>query len=267
MFTLPALVVEFLLVVAAVAAAFALAYKLTEGGDAHSYLGWWKELFLYLVSFPADPQLGADTGAGRSVVQIAAAIAGLVLPALFVGAVVLKLFISPDLFTMRNRVPLMPNGHDDVRLVPGGHHLAVRGYSSTPFRMLNVTFSAILRFEKVAADGTTNLLHRQLKVANPHYAVAYPHVAYTLAVPIDEGDWKDGVPEGELESLQGLPLAAGTVMIVLVAGRVPELSSDFTEAHDFHLTSVISHQPYAGLEVDYSIPARDWAGWDVFDER
>jgi hypothetical protein len=261
------LIVEFLLVVAVLAALLAVAYALTpQPGESESFLGWWEQLFLYLLSFPTGSGLSADVGAERGAFQLVAAVGGLVLPALFVGAIVLKLFISPDLFTMRNRIAITPNVADDARgLEAGGHHLAVRGYSSTPFRLLNVTFSAILRFEQFDNDGTVLLVHRQLRVANPHYAIAHPHVPYTLSVPLDQSDWGDGASDA-LESIQGYRLSDATVLIVLVSGTVPELSTDFTEAHDFPLTRVLSRIPYAGLVVDFTRPVGDWEGWKDFDE-
>jgi hypothetical protein len=261
------LLVEFLVTVAVLAALLAAGYALTDGRGADlSYPRWWMELFLALLSFPSDAVLSARAATDRGALQVVTAVGGLVVPALFVGGVVLKLFISPDLFTVRNRVALLPNAPDDPRLEPGGHHLAVRGYSSTPFRLLGVTFSAILRFEQRDDDGNALLVHRELRVANPSYAIAYSHVPYTLSVPIADDDW-DADHDGELARLQGFPLGSAPVLIVLISGQIPELSSDFTESHEYPLRERLSRRQYAGLAVDFGRPATEWAGWEDFDEQ
>jgi len=260
------LIAEFLVVIAILAFVLAIAFVLTdEGGQTPTLWAWWRELVLSLLSFPSGEVLTSEVGIERGALQLITAIGGLVLPALFIGAVVLKLFISPDLFTMRDKIVKLSNAPDDPRLEPGGHHIAVRGYSSTPFTLLNVCFSAIIRFEQHGSDGTTLLLHRPLRVANPDYAIAHPHVPYTLTIPIDGGDWTDE-PGGELADLQGFPVAAGAVVIVLISGTIPQLGTDFTEAHDFPLVSDLSEQPYAGLTVDYNRPPWEWDGWKEFDE-
>ncbi len=264
--SLPILVLEFFVAVAVIAAIFAVGFEITDSGSGTpGFFTWWKELFLTLLAFPGGASLTLEVGADRGGLQVAAAIGGLVLPALFVGAIVLKLFLSPDLFTVRNRISVLPNAADDPRLEPGGHHLAVRAYSSTPFRLLNVSFSAIVRFEMRSYD-TTMLVHRPLKVANPHYAIAHPHVPYTLAIPVDESDW-DGEPGTALKSVQSYPADAEAVIIILISGTIPELSGEFTEAHDFPLATELSYEPYAGLEVDYDVPVARWKGWAEFDER
>jgi len=261
------LVLEFIAVVVLFSLILAVGFALTaDGGDSPSFLEWWKEEALTLLSFPTDQTLGQDAGAGRAILQLTAAVAGVVLPALFVGAIVLKLFISPKLFTMRKKAAVLANDPDDPRLARGGHHLAVRGYSSTGFDLLDIVFSAVIRFERVEGNGTATLLHRPLQVANPHYAVGSTHVPYTLAIPIDDGDWAEGAG-GRLATLQGFPIDASADIIVTVKGSIPELSSDFTEAHDFPLATHLSHTPYAGLTVDYGKPSKSWDGWEEFDER
>lgn len=260
------MVLEFVGIVSFVSLLLALGFSVTnEAPDSPSLLEWWKDLALTLLAFPTEQTLASGVGTDRAILQLTAATAGVVLPALFVGAIVLKLFISPPLFTMRNKVVAMPNDEDDPRLDAGGYHIAARGYSSTRFDLLDVTFTAIIRFERRESNGTIALIHRELTTANPHFAVSQSHVPYTLAIPIADGDWA-GRPGGDLARLQGFPVGPGTDLIVMVKGSMPELSSEFTEAHHFPLPADLSGTPYAGISIDYTRPSNEWEGWDGFDE-
>jgi hypothetical protein len=264
--SVPLLVGEFLLIVALVSLALAAAFELTDAGRAApSFLEWWKQVALAVLSFPTDLMLAPNVDAERSALQLLTAAAGIVLPALFVAALVLKLFISPRLFVMRDKLVVMETEANDPRKQLGDHHLALRGYSSTRFELLNVTFTVLIRCERVESNGTKTLVHRELRVANPRYAVARSHVPYTVALPIEDGDWSDE-KGGELARLQGFALGPQTELILLVEGSIPELSTDFTEAHAFRLPDDLSAVPFAGIVVDESRRSRRWTGWSAFDE-
>lgn len=267
-YSLPVLVAEFLAVVALVSLALAVAFALTDGGrNPPTLLEWWKETALALLSFPTDLMLSPGVGTERGVLQLVTAVAGVVLPALFIAAIVLKLFISPKLFVMREKVVAMATEPDHPRKSQlGSHHLAVRCYSSTRFELLNVTFSAIIRFEQAEANGTSTLFHRELDVANPGYPIARPHVPFTIAIRIEDDDWA-GPSKDSLAKLQGFPVGPKAELIVLIEGSIPELGTEFTEAHHTPLEASLSTAAYAGISVDDSRRSRRWDGWEEFDEQ
>ncbi len=266
--SLPVLIAEFLAAVALVSLALALAFALTDAGrNPPTFLEWWKETALSLLSFPTDLMLSPNVGTGRSFLQLLTAVAGVVLPALFIAAIVLKLFISPQLFVMREKVVAMPTDPKHPRKDQlGSHHLALRCYSSTRFELLNVTFSVLIRFEQEDADGTPTLFHRELEVANPRYAIARSHVPFTISIRIEGSDWEDR-DAGDLATLQGFPVDPKTELIVLIEGSIPELGTEFTEAHHTPLEACLSTAPYAGVTVGNPNRSRKWDGWEDFDER
>jgi hypothetical protein len=200
-------------------------------------------------------------------VQLLGGLAGLVLPALFVAAIVLKLFISPDLFTVRSHIALMDNDPHQPELPTEGQHLSVRLYSSTRFRLLDVSFTVVLRRSTIEPNGRTLQIHCPIKAKNPRWPVALNGVPYTLIIPLEEDDVSAAESQARtVVAVQGTPIGPEDVLIVLIAGRVPDLSSEFTEAHDFTVQEVVSDRPYGGIEVAYGERPRSWPGWSEFDE-
>jgi hypothetical protein len=195
--------------------------------------------------------------------QILAASMGLVLPGLFLGSVVFRLLVSPKIFVFRRMITLMePPGAFRVA-APGSHVLAVRGYSATRLKLLDLRFSAIFQHDDPQQRAVR--INRPLPVLNPRWPLADRHVPYTLFIPLHAGDVTAAGKRPALRSIEQMPIGPTDTLVIHVSGRIPALGGEFVERHTFSPSEHVSDEAYGDVTVFYDQPSRQWRGWPGFE--
>ncbi len=235
-----------------------LGLELTETGPPrHSLGGWWIQGFTLLLTLP----LGGATADGgdttRQLVQAAGALTGVVLTSIFLGAVVFKLFVSPEVFVVRDRIALV----QDSRY---GECLAIRLYSGTQLRLIDVKARCSLHAE-VTGSAERKARYHPLTLAKEEWPLAHTHIPYTIFIPLLDGDI-ERAEEPRLRAIRGLPFSPLDFVMVTLTATAPELGSEIAETHVFELSDTLSFEAPHPITPDPARSSSEWEGWEHFDE-
>lgn len=119
-----------LLVLAAAVLALALTWDPSQSGLG--FLALWKNELMTLLNLPVD-RAPANRGSDiAQVVAIAGGFVAVILPALYIGAIVFRFFVHPKVFVFRGKIALQKSPSTFVgELDGGGHVLAIRTYNAS----------------------------------------------------------------------------------------------------------------------------------------
>jgi len=252
-----------------------LGYEITDDAKGErSFLAWWKEGLVALTGNPLSDAAASGGSAGRGLVQAAVAFSGTVLPALFLGSIVFKLLVAQDVFVLRDRISIVPNADyngpqvadPQGLLKPDGHHLAIRLYSATKLRLIDVRCVAHLHAE-VGSQGSERGQHYfPLCVVNNSWPLAHPHIPYTVRIPLNPGEERLDSEGGRL-SIQDVRYGHPDDFIVMtLTARAPDLGMEFSETHIYSVPESITHEPFGSVSPQPHEASRDWVGWAGFDD-
>jgi hypothetical protein len=255
----------FVCVLAAFAAFLALILKIDAGGHGPGFLGLWRDEAMALLGMNVQAGV-ANSGSGfRQAVEIVQGLLALILPALYIGAVVFRLFIHPKIFVFRRKVALTPSPSTfRGELDDDGHVLAVRVYNASRMRALDVRFTAV--HQHWIGSGKQSVVRNiPVGVANPNWPMADCHVPYTFFVPLRAGDVADHENVLNLERIEGRLITARDRLVVHVSGSMPEVGETFVERHAFALPEAITDEAFGLVHLEYGKDSKSWGGWDGFD--
>lgn len=203
---------------------------------------------------PADLDPDDASGAFLAVLGFVG-LGSLLLPALFLGAIVFRLLVRLRVFVVRER-PLVTK--KTVRGVEGWY-LAVRLYSSTSILVVDVSFKIYLRLEDTERYLLSN---EELAVANQTWPIADTHVPFTIYVPLEPCDLD---PDRGLVSVQGHSLENCVNMVIHIRGAAPQLASEINESHVLEVIEGLKPANFPEVNVLYDGRGPDWQGWDRFE--
>jgi hypothetical protein len=252
-----------LLVVAALL--LSLALTLDSARPGVGFLTLWKEELMVLLSLPVEgPAANRGSGVAQSV-AIAAGLIALILPALYVGAIVFRLFIHPSVFVFRSKIALLTTPETfRGELSDDGHVLAVRMYNASRMRALDVRFQVVHQHWFQTAEGPI-VRNIAVDLANPDWPMADRHVPYTLFVRLAHGDVTGDGAHLALRAIKGRAVDSRDRLVVHVLGTMPEVGESFVERHAFDLSSSVTDEGYGGVDIQYGTRSRTWGGWERFD--
>ncbi|MDQ5894771.1 MAG: hypothetical protein QG596_1032 [Actinomycetota bacterium] len=199
----------------------------------------------------------AELSGGLKVAVGITGLGSLSLPALFLGAIVFRLFVRLRVFVLRDQ-PLLTR--KQVRGVEGWY-LAVRMYSSTTIVVVDIDFKVYLRMEY---PERFLLANEEVRVANSSWPIADTHVPFTLYLPLDDDDLD---ASKRLVSIQGHRLESCANLVVHIRGAAPQLASEFNESHLLEIPVGLTPSDFYDVDVLYDGRGVDWNGWDQFEEE
>jgi hypothetical protein len=218
-----------------------------------------------LLGLPIDAGPANGGSAFSQAVRMAQGLLALILPALYVGAVVFRLFIHPNIFVFRETLALVPSPETfRGELDKDGRVLAVRVYNASRMRALDVRFSVV--HQHWFGSGPQSVVRNiSVAVANPSWPMADCHVPYTFFVPLKDGDVTDTANGPRLEKIEGRPINSRDRLVVHVSGSMPDVGETFVERHAFDLLGAVTAEPYGLIHIEYGKDSLSWGGWDGFD--
>ncbi|HNC14597.1 MAG TPA: hypothetical protein PLV77_01725 [Solirubrobacterales bacterium] len=222
------------------------------------YNSYWDALgsaFFTLIGMPPGYLDPAELSGRFKVAVGAAGLFSLLLPALFLGAIVFRLFVRLRIFVLKERPTLT---RKKVRGTEGWY-LAIRLYSSTAILIVDIDFKVYLRMK--SSNGLL-LSNEEIRVTNATWPIADTHVPYTLYLPVDDGDLD---ANEHLISLQGHDLETCESAIIHIRGASPQLASEVNETHTLKVPLDLSPADFGGVQVLYDGRGPDWVGWDEFE--
>jgi hypothetical protein len=260
-----ALVAAFAAVAALLGLLAGIGYEVTEGdGPDRSLLHWWVDASTALITAPVDGAT-AEGSAARHAVQLAALFAGVVLTAVFLGAVVFRLLILPDTFVFREKIAVLPNSECKGLEPANGHHLAIRLYNGSPLRLVDLRCIAHLHAEERLEGGDFNARYHELEIIrNRSWPLAHTHIPFTIRIGLDATD-ADLEATPPLRSIKGVPVSDGDFLMVTVRAYAPELGTDVVDVHVYEVPEQATRDVPASVEHDPSKPSAEWRGWEHFD--
>lgn len=261
---IPRLTAIFVALLAVFAAALALALDLDGAGSG--FLALWRDEAMALLGLAVDAP-PANTGSGFSqAVRLLQGLVALVLPALYIGAVVFRLFIHPRVFVFRRKISIEPSPETfRGELDEDGHVLAFRAYNASKMRALDVRFSVV--HQHWLGTGSSSIVRNvPVSVANPSWPMADCHVPYTFFVPLRQGDVSVLSGGGlRLDKIHGREIGERDRLVVHVSGAMPEVAETFIERRAFDLPGALTDRPWGRIHLEYGKDSSFWQGWDGFD--
>ncbi|HEY2717767.1 MAG TPA: hypothetical protein VGI73_16265 [Solirubrobacterales bacterium] len=261
----PTLIAILLGLMVGAALLFALVLALASARPGAGFFTVWKDELMILLGLPVDG-LAANRGSGVAQgVAVAAGVLALILPALYVGAIVSRLFIHPDVFVFRRKIALLPSPETfRDELAQDGHVMAIRLYNGSRMRALDVHFEVVHQhwFDTGSGSIVRNLA---VGVANPSWPMADRHVPYTLFACLVDGDVARDDDHLVLRAIKGRAIDPRDRLVVHVLGTMPEVGEAFSERHAFNLAGAVTDESWGGVDVSYGSNPRSWHGWERFD--
>lgn len=254
----------FVALLALLAAVLALVLALDGSGSAGFPALWRDESMALLglgISGPA-----ANEGSGlREAVVMAQGLIALILPALYVGAVVFKLFVHPRVFVFRPKISVEPSPKTfSGELADDCHVLAFRVYNASKMRALDVRFLVV--HQHWFGEGEKSVVRNiPVDVANPNWPMADCHVPYTFFVPLQPDDV---VPDGDgsrLVRIHGREVGSRDRLVVHVSGSMPDVAETFVERRAFDLPESLTDRTWGRIHLHYGTDSKSWGGWEGFD--
>lgn len=258
------LVAIFVALVALAAAVLALILVLASARGG-GFLTLWKEEGMHLLSLPVDGPAANEGSTTAQAVATAGGFLAVILPALYIGAIVFRVFVHPRVFVFRKKLALQPNPATfRQELAEDGHVLAIRTYNASRIRALDVRFQVVHQHWFQGDDGQV-VRNIELQLANPVWPMADRHIPYTLFVCLKAADVAAVDGRLELRALAGREIGPRDRLVVHVLGTTPEFGQTFVERHTFDLAESVSDDPWGGVELEYGSNSKRWQGWDRFD--
>lgn len=258
------LIVLYLILIVLISFVLGILYHLTSVESSVGVMNWW--LFAFLQLFDAStPNLQfSNNSSGLQIsVLIIGEILKIILPALFLGGLIFKLFIVPRVFTFRNKCSIYKRTQEGKE----EWVLAVRLYSSTSLEILDLNFSVYARLPRQRVTGENYTLNVQLQTRNSSWPLAALHIPFTIYIPLNDNDIYELDQTKRLLSIQGHKFGEELNLLILVSGTTPELGTEFIE-HYWYVIPAQSHWgKFQDIAVDYSgnTPPHHWVGWKDFD--
>jgi hypothetical protein len=162
----------FVVVICLLAALLALCLD----GATSGFLSLWRDETMALLGLSIHAQPSNEGSTLRQAIEIAQGFLALILPALYVGAIVFKLFIHPRVFVFRSKISVEPSPQTfSGELAEDGHVLAFRVYNASKMRALDVRFLVV--HQHWFGDGDSSVVRNiPVEVANPDWPMADHHV-------------------------------------------------------------------------------------------
>lgn len=259
------LVASFVALLAVLAALLALVLTIDSVNPGTGFLELWRDEAMALLglTIQAPP---ANSGSGLAqATRLVQGLLALIVPALFIGAIVFRFFLHPRVFVFRGKIALMPSPPTfRGELSDDGHVLAIRVYNASRMRALDVRFTVV--HQHWFGTGTDSVVRNiAVEVANPTWPMADCHVPYTFFVPLKPGDVSENGTGLQLQKIEGRQVNQRDRLVVHVCGSMPEVAETFVERHAFELPGAVSDEPYGLVHVEYGKNSKAWEGWGGFD--
>ncbi|HST69366.1 MAG TPA: hypothetical protein VLI94_06885 [Solirubrobacterales bacterium] len=258
------LTISFIGLLVLLAAALALVLTLDGDGSA-GFLELWRDEAMALLGLDVSGPAANQGGELREAVKIAEGLVALILPALYVGAVVFKLFVHPRVFVFRPKISVESSPETfKGELADDGHVLAFRVYNASKMRALDIRFLVV--HQHWIGEGPKSIVRNiPVDVANPSWPMADCHVPYTFFVPLELGDVTAGEGGLRLVKIHGREIGSRDRLVVHVSGSMPDVAETFVERRAFDLPESLTDNAWGRIHLRYGTRSKAWEGWEGFD--
>ena len=255
------LVLHFLLIIIATSLIFSNILFILN--NKYSIFSFFKFCFLQLLGKDYQDEIINYSSIFQIILYSILSVLSLVLPALFFGAIVFKLFIKKGMITFRKIISVfwLPERKKNI--------LGIRLYNSSKLLLVDITFKVFIRIKYASVDGSPQLQNIQLDILNPVWPIALTHVPFTIQIPLDENDilQKNKKKQEYLTSVQKNRLGTENRILVIVKGCIPDLGTDFIETYWYSVMDDFKFGKYYDIDVDNNIHSKKWNGWINFDKN
>jgi hypothetical protein len=235
----------------------ALFYRI---GDANSldYLKWWQYSITQLLSAEPPADFSYKLNSFQNIVFICGSILGVVLPALFFGAIVFRLFIHKNMLVFRKNM-LIYFSPSRKTLV-----LAIVMYNSSKLRIVNGNIKIYLKRLTTELDGKLNVTN-VLVEDRPISTISY-HRYNSVIIPLDKTDVQlREKSKYTLISVKGLRIEQNTELRLIISGSIPELGTDMVEDFSYFLPNNLQWGYRENIIDDQPNPSKS-NSWKRFED-
>jgi hypothetical protein len=242
-----------------------LALVLSISGETAGFPSLWRDEAMALLGLSIHGAPSNQGDAARQAVELVQGLLTLILPALYVGAIVFKLFVHPRVFVFRSKISVEPSPRTfSGELDQDGFVLAFRVYNASKMRALDVRF-LVVHQHWFGDDDKAVVRNIPVEVANPDWPMADCHVPYTFFVPLEPGDVRVEDEGLHLDRIHGRQITAQDRLVVHVSGAMPDVAETFVERRAFELPEALTDRAWGRIHLRYGTASKSWRGWAGFD--
>ncbi len=233
----------------------ALYYITAPECNTNTYYYWLQEALLVLSTVGASDIQVSGSFSWHGIINIVANFLGLMLPALFLGAIVYRLVTPNQAFIFRNKISLY---HHPEK----GYVAAIRFYNSTTRPIVNVKYDVYARVIKKKKNGNEVIRNQKLDIhGSGVWPIASDRVPFTAYVKAYiSGDKRLFCSCGEEILIDNVH-----EVLVLVSGTLRDTSSQVSDSKTYSFPVDISNKAFSDIDVDINTDPKKWEGWDGFD--
>ena len=237
---------------------------------------WYCFVYLYGLQPAVLPVLAT----GAWVVNTVLAVSALILPAIFLGAVVFKIFVP-------SRALIIARPKLDVITRAGRHYLQTTFYIATPLRVHNLSVRAVLRIYHAARAHDFPMRTEEMEIVDGDFPLPFTGVPSRSLVPVTVLDPGAPLEEAQIGSgalvlrrqpggfqvvaARGEPVDTDTGdlchLFLLFHGDIPAVQAGLEEFVRYRVPLDIEHRAVKPLETPflprpYCFETRNWEDFD-----
>jgi hypothetical protein len=233
-------------------------YLVTEPEcNPQNYYYWYQEALFVLSTVGASDIQVSGAFSWHGIVNILANFLGLMLPALFLGAIVYRLVTPNQAFIFRNKIS---SYHHTTK----GNVAAIRFYNSTTRPIVNITYDVYARIKETKVNGKKTIKNKKLSIhGRGVWPIASDRVPFTAYIKVVD---KDGNKSFITNAGEKILFDNVEEILVLVNGTLRNTSSQVYDSQTYIFPNDKSDSIWVDIDVDIDTDPKKWEGWDSFDE-
>lgn len=238
------LILYYVLVVFGVSFFLGLFFFWLSGQSAIGPIQW--ALYTFVNLFSSDlPNSNISIPSQSMPIYILVKILSVILPTLFLGSIVFKIFIVPKILVFRKDCLIYYSKKRSCYVI------AFRFYSATQLMIYGLNISAVARINMKSHKGSNTgfISNESLALDKSFFATMSPHLPFTIVLPLKEGDVEIQNDQRKLVSTQGHRFKDKVRITLLLTGSIPEIGTSIVEKYSYLVPKQMTWKMFEHFDV------------------
>lgn len=238
------LILYYILAVFFVSFCLGVLFFLVSGQSSIGLIQW--VLYTFVNLFSSDLPYGNISISSQSLpIFLVVKILSVILPTLFLGSIVFKIFIVPKILVFRKDCLIYYSKKRNCYVI------AFRFYSATQLLIYGLNISAVARINKEShkSSNTGFISNESLSLDKSFFATMSSHLPFTIILPLKDGDVEIQENQRKLVSIQGHHFIDNVRITLLLTGSIPEIGTSVVEKYSYLVPKQMAWKMFEHFEV------------------